>query len=398
MPDSFDANGLTVKTLTEIINDLNAGLQSIYGADINLDQNSPDGQLVGILGQAMVDIRELAVQINNGFDPDLAQGRVLDQRVPINNISRAGGTFTIQPIDITVSQTVTLQGLDSAANEISGTGYTVQDNSGNQFILLDTSTISAGSHSLNFRAQQIGLVNTVINTITNPVTIVLGVTTINNSSTALSVGQEEETDQQLRTRRAQSVAIASNGYLNGLQGTVASLTGVSAVELYENVTDDVDANGIPAHGIWLIADGGADTDIGNAIYEKKSYGADMKGSVDVNIITPTGNLFVAKFDRPTPENLYIQFNLKRTTPLFIFDTAAIKQYIVDNLVYEIGQPAETSAITAIAVLAVNTNGGGGVPLDVAISIDGTSITDYIPVTAPNYKWTLDVSRINIAVV
>ncbi len=398
MPDILDATGLRVKTLPEIVADLVAGMQDIYGIDINTDQNSPDGQMINILAQVAIDIRELAVQINNGFDPDQAVGRILDQRVVINNIVRQGGTFTIQPIDITVDRTVTLAGLDANFNSVGGTGYTVQDDSGNQFILIDTSTLTAGTHTLEFRAQKIGLVNTTIGTINNPVTIVLGVTAINNSSAALSIGQEEETDAQLRTRREASVALSSSGYLNGMLGDVLALTGVTDAKLYENVTDSVDADGIPAHGIWLIAEGGANSDIGEVIYADKSYGANMKGGVSVNIITPSGALFVALFDRPTAEDLYIEFTIKRTTPLFVFDTDAIAEYMAANLKYKIGQFAETASITAAATEAINYYGGGGVALDTAISTDGVTYTDYLDVDTLASKWTLDASRINITVV
>ncbi len=399
MPDILDATGLTVKTLAEITSDLKTGFRAIYGADINVDQNSPDGQMIGILAQAAIDIRELAVQVNNGFDPDQAQGAILDQRVAINNVARAGGTYTIQPIDITVNATVDLQGLDAAFNDPSGTGYTVQDDSGNQFILIDSDTLTAGPHTLSFRSKTIGLVNPVINTITNPVTIVLGVTLINNGSAPLSIGTQEETDAQLRVRREASVALAASGYLNGLLGTALAITGVTDGVLYENVTDITDGDGIPAHGIWLVVDGGANSDIADAIYAKKSYGANMKGDVTVDILTASGAIFTAKFDRPVAQDLYIRFNLKRLIPAFSFDTASIKAYMVANLVYKIGQFAETSAPTAVAVAAINSFGAGsGLPLDLEISDDGMSYTDFLDTGTKDKKWTLDVSRITISVV
>ena len=182
MPDILDANGLTVKTLTEIRTDLETAFKDIYGVDINIDQNSPDGQMIGILSQAFVDIRELATYIYNSFDPDNAIGRQLDSRVTINNIERQGGTYTITPIDITVDRTVSLNGLDADFDNPNGVGYTVQDDAGNQFVLIDSDTLTAGTHSLSFRSKEIGEVNVTVGTIVNPVTIVLGVTTINNSS------------------------------------------------------------------------------------------------------------------------------------------------------------------------------------------------------------------------
>ena len=398
MPDIIDADGLQVKTADEIRQELEDGFRNIYGADINLDQNSPDGQLVGILTQMSVDIRELATQINNGFNPDRAFGRILDERVVINNIERNGGTFTITDIDITVDRTVTLAGLDAAFNDINGQGYTVQDNAGNEFILIDTATITAGVHTLSFRARELGRVETTIGTINNPVTVVIGVTTINNDSAPTTIGQDEETDAQLRVRRQRSVSISSTGYLNGLLGDVLALDGVTDAVLYENYTDSVDADGIPAHGTWLVVEGGANTEIGEVYYENKSYGSNMKGDVEVNIITASGGLFVALFDRPTAEDLYIRFEIKRTVPLYVFDEAAIKTYIADNLVYSIGDFAETSSITDIAVAAIASQGGGGVPINVEISDDDISYVDFLEVSTLDGKWTLDTTRIAITVI
>ena len=395
MTDKIDAQGLTVKTLPQIIADLESAMRDIYGEDINLDQNSPDGQLVNIFAQAGADIRELAVMINNGFNPDRAFGRTLDERVVINNIERRGGTYTIQPIDITVDRTVTLQGLDAAFNDPDGQGFTVQDDAGNQFILIDTDTLTAGTHRLNFRARDIGRVETVVQTITNPVTIVLGVTDIENVVGAIDIGQEEETDAQLRLRRQRSVAIASTGYLNGLLASVLNLEGVVSAKLFENVSNVEDADGIPAHGIWLIVQDGASTDIANEIYTKKSYGANMKGDVEVEILTDSGAVFKAKFDRPEAQDLHIRFDIQTTIPGAVFDQNTIKQEIVDTLFFDIGEFAETSRITAIARAAIEETGGGGVPVNLEVSDDGNTWVDFLETDTKKDQFALDTTRITI---
>lgn len=398
MPNTFDASGLTVNSTTEIVSSLTTAYQSIYGVDINVSQNSPDGQLINILAQAIADQLELLVQINTSFDPDRAIGSILDARCAINNITREGGTFTIQEIEIVTSTTVTLQGLDANFNDINGTGYTVQDAAGNQFILVDTSILVAGTHTLNFRAQQIGEVLTTPDTINDPVTIVLGVVSVNNPSGALSIGQNQETDAQLRLRRSQSVSINSSGYLNGLLAYVLALDGVTDAVLYENVTNSVDADGIPAHGIWLAVEGGANTDIGNAIYLKKSYGADMKGAVEVDMQTASGATFIAKFDRPIAEDLYISFELQPTSTPVAFDEVSIKEYLVDNLHYNIGQYASSAEITIAILAAIGATGGTGIPVNVEVSNDGMSYVDYLETTTKNSQFTLSSDRIDINII
>ena len=395
MADIINENGLQLQTLNEIIAALETEMRTIYGVDINLDQNSPDGQLVNIFAQACIDIRELAQMVYNSFDPDKAIGRQLDERVVINNIERQGGSFTQITIAIVVDRTVALQGLDADFNSLSGVGFTVQDNAGNQFILIDSATLTAGTHSKIFRAKEIGLVETTIATIVNQTTIVLGVVSINNPSAAIEIGQAEETDADLRVRRQRSVAIASSGYLNGLLGAVLNLDGVTDAKLYENYTSVIDANDIPAHGTWLIVEGGANTDIAAAYYAKKSFGSDMKGAVAIDIITASGATWIAKFDRPIAKNLHIRFDIQPTIAIPIYDLAAIKTYIVANLSYNIGDFAETSDITTVARAAITASGGGGVAVNVEISANGSNWFDYLVVDTLDEQWVVDTSRITI---
>lgn len=398
MADLLNEDGLTVKTAAEITTDIATDLRAAYGNDINLDQNSPDGQVVGIITQIATDLRELLVGINNGFDPDQAQGDLLDQRVTINNIERKGGTYTVQPISITVDRTVTLQGLDADYDLITGTGYTVRDNAGTQFILADTATITAGTHSLNFRAKDLGAVNVTVGTITNPVTVVLGVTAINNPSAALQIGENQETDAQLRVRRESSLANNSIGYLDGFRGKLLDILGVSEAKVYLNNYDYIDSDGIPSHGIWCIVEGGANADIAQVIYSKAAYGPSLKGNIEVAIDTASGGVFTAKFDRPSAENLHIRFDIQRTVTGYSFDTAGIKSYMADNITYTIGQFAHTASLTAAALEAINSLGGGGVPVNVEISKNGSTWADYLETTTKDNQFTVDITRITITVI
>ncbi len=183
MPNSLDQTGLTVKTVTELVADLTASLQAIYGTDINVDPNSPDGQLINIFAQTVEDLLELLVQVYNGFSVPGAIGTILDQRVALNGLARRQGTYTTTQVLVTVSQAITLYGLDQTVNP----PFTVKDNAGNQFSLAVTKTFAgAAAESLQFRAVDIGLVEVVANTITNQVTTVLGVTSVNNPNTAIT--------------------------------------------------------------------------------------------------------------------------------------------------------------------------------------------------------------------
>ena len=213
MANQVTAAGIETDSLTDIVAQLTADLQSIYGADINVDSDSPDGQWINSIAQVVIDELDLITQVYNSFDPDLAIGTVLDQRVTINGIQRLGGTYTTTAVTIVTDRALTLYGLDQTIQPV----YTVADNAGNQWQLIATqSPVAAGTYSYSFQAADPGAVLTTPNTITVPVTIVIGVSSINNPSTYISLGINEETDAALRLRRQKSVSLSSQGYYAGL--------------------------------------------------------------------------------------------------------------------------------------------------------------------------------------
>lgn len=390
MADSFTSNGLTVATLNELVAQLESDFQTIYGTDINIDQNSPDGQLINIFAQGGSDIRSLLYQIYNSFDPDYATGRILDARCAINNIFRKSGTYTTVDITIVTDRSVELQGIDG--NEEDAVGYTIQDNAGNQFVLLNSQTLVSGTNTgITFRAKEIGAVETTPNTITTPVTIVLGVVSVNNP-TAGTTGINEETDTQLKIRRRQSVSIGSTGYLNGLQASLQQLEGMNDARVYENSTGST-VDTIPPYSIWVVVDGGSAADIADTIYKKRSAGCNMKGSQTYTIITPSSQNFIAKWDNRSTKSLSIKFNIQKTLSTATFDLDKIKQYMADNLSFSIGEGANTSDITTMAQQAIDANGGNGVALNVLISDDnGSTWVEYV---APTIATKITVAKTDI---
>lgn len=382
MSDVFDENGLQTATRQELLADLESAFHEIYGNDVLLDSSTPDGQWLNILAQKGVDIRGLLMQLYNSFNPDNAQGSVLDQRCAINNIFRKAGTFTTVYVDVTVDRTVQLEGLDGNYNNPDATGYTIQDNDGNRFILVNSQTRIVGDTTpCLFRSENMGSVVVTPNTLTTPVTIVLGVTSVNNSAGAITIGTDEETDAQLRLRRRQSVSINSFGYLNGLQAALLQLEGVNDVKVYENYTSSTDANGTPAHCIWVVIEGGSTEDIANTIYAKKCPGCDMRGDITYTITTPALTQFEAAWDEAEEDDFEVKFDIKPTDASVAFDQNAIKNYIIAHLDFKIGDMVETATITTVAQQAIDANGGGGYAVNVLVSGDsGNTWVEYLPAT------------------
>lgn len=372
MPNILDADGLQTKTQAELLSEFTTDLQNIYGSDINLDSDTPDGQWVNIMIQSILDLEDLLTQIYNSFDPDNAIGVVLDQRVAINGIQRQAGTYSVTNITLVLTQSVNLYGLDQSAQPV----YTVSDNAGNNWQLQTTQLgVGAGTVVYSFQAATPGANLTIPNTITVPVTIVLGVQSINNPTAATSIGLNEESDATLRIRRQQSVSLASQGYLAGLLAALENINGVTSAFVYENNTDATNSDGVPSHSIWVIVAGTASSaDIANAIYTKRNAGCGMYGGTSYVITQVDGTLFVVSWDQVAAQNLFISFTATSIDGVNQPNIAAIRAGIPSSFVPSVNAEVNINTLaTQVQVIDPNTlvtNAGFSTALTQILTLSG----------------------------
>lgn len=373
----IDINGLTTQTRDEITADLIAQFQAIYGADISVEANSPDGQMIGIFTQAKLDMLDTIIQVYNSFSPERATGIPLDQRCAINGVVRRGATYTRVPITVVTDRVVVLPGVDTST-----TPFTISDLSGNEFQLETTTTASSGSNILTFQAKTAGAITTALNTITTMSTIMLGVVSVNNPTSNLQNGIDEESDVELRIRRQASVALASTGYLSGLIGALKAIDTVLDAVVFENTTGVTDSNLIPGHSIWAIVDAPVTDDlkaaVAEAIYAKRNAGCGMKGDIDEDVTQADGTPFTVSFDSPIDLKLYIKMTLESMNPLHAPDESYLTTEIA-KLTYQINENADFTAISALVKtldpLVVVTAGGvaGPAPWDATVSYSPTEL-------------------------
>lgn len=345
MPNIIDANGLQVATRQELVDYFTAAYMRIYGADINLGSDTPDGQMMNLFIQAILDVEDLLMQIYNMFDPDNAVGVILDQRVAINGIQRQAGTYTVTNVTIVTSQSVNLYGLDQTDQEV----FTVADNAGNLWLLLTTELgVTIGTNVFAFRAATPGAQFTVPNTIDVPVTIVLGVDSINNPTTYTTLGVNEETDAALKIRRQKSVSLASQGYLAGLLAALENISGVSSAFVYENTTSVTNGDGVPGHSIWVIVAGtGSDADIAQAIYTKRNAGAGMFGETSYTIIQVDGTPFVVLWDTVLTENVFIAFTATSINGTTAPNIEAIRAGLVTSFIPGVNEEVNINTLATL---------------------------------------------------
>lgn len=385
MPNKLDGTGLTIASFQELKTQMDAGYQSIYGPNIDLSPGSQDGEMEAIYIQIVLDVENIVATAYAARDINQAVGTQLDTLV--NWIQRLGGTFTIQPISITVSQALTLYGLDQTNQPV----FTVADGAGNQYQLQNTQNIgSPGTNSFVFQAAKAGAVQSAQNTITVPVTVVLGVTTINNPLTYTTLGINQETDAAFRLRALSSTSIASQGFFNSLYSVLKNTPGESTVVLYENYMDSTSPNsatpvpGIPGHCIWAIVQGVAPAaTIAQAIYNQRSLGCNMKGAQSYPVLQADGTTFTVFWDNVVTENIFIKFTATSIDGINPPKIAAIQAGLPALLIPQIGATMNINQIQA-AVQEIDPN---TLVTNAGLSTSsGGSYTNTLAPSAANYQF------------
>lgn len=292
------ASGISAPDYQTILSKITGFFQQIYGTDAYLDPDSKDGQMVALVSLAINDANNTAVEVYDSFSPSTAKSDALTRNVKINGITRNGATNST--VDLVLSGT--------AGTTI--TNGLVKDTNGILWNLPAKTTIgTGGTVTVTATCGSSGAVSAVSGSVNQINTPTRGWVSASNPNAA-TVGTPAETDSQLRARQAQSVALPSVTPFDALDGSVASVSGVTRHKLYENDTGTTDSNGIPAHSVAVIVDGGDATEIANTIRAKKGQGVSTFGDTSVVVGDAYGNPHSISLSRSVDVPVIIRINLK----------------------------------------------------------------------------------------
>ena len=295
----IDASGLHIPTYQDIMDYLEEQVRLIFGNDIYLGDDAQDYQLLSVFAAKLYDVMQLAELNYNNRSPATASGAALDTLVAINGLQRQPATAS--------TATVTLTGTAGAV--ISG-GAVQQVSTGYLWSLPASVTIgSDGTAEALATCQQLGPTIAVPGDLSIIATPTAGWVSVTNAAAA-DLGRAVETDAELRARQAQSVANPSQTIIESLQGGLASVPGVSLVKVYQNDTDTVDANGLPAHSIEAVVEGGDDYDIAYQINLRKDDGVSTNGTESETVVDTMGQSHTINFSRPTQTPIYVSMTIK----------------------------------------------------------------------------------------
>lgn len=316
---TIDRNGISAPTLPELLQFLEDQYRDIYGSDVYLGPDSQDGQFLSILANALNDVNATAVAVYNSFSPSTAKGTGLSNVVQINGLQRHVSTYSTVDLNLTgVAGTIVHNGV-------------VEDQNGHKWDLPSTVTLdSQGQVTATATCETIGNITALPNTVTKIQTPTRGWQAVTNATQA-SVGANTEQDGALRRRQAVSTALPSQAILDGIVGGVANVSGVTRYRIYENDTSSTDSNGLPAHSVSAVVEGGSDSNVADAIGKKKAPGTATYGNTTTHITDSAGIQKAIQFSRPTQATINIAVTLTALPGYLSTIGDSIKDALVDEI-------------------------------------------------------------------
>lgn len=321
--------------LDERLAELQVAYRAIYGNEISIEPDDLDGQFLGIMAERIADVEELAEDVYNALNPDLATGAALSRIAIINGVSALVGSFSTADVQ--------LLGIPGTSVP---EGSLIRSNLDNStWVLTATLTFSdLGTASGSVVAAVKGVQPAPAGSLTLIGSPAYGWQSVTNATAAIP-GSATETDEQLRIRRRRSTSLPAQTILDGMYAAIGALAGVRVHAVYENFTGTVNANGQAAHSIYAIVEGGDSNAIANTIWIRKTQGAEMVGALTIEIMDSQGRPHTVRFDRPAYTDVYITVNVTKR-PGYPGDGAArIKAALVTHgLNLQIGEPLLNSRL------------------------------------------------------
>lgn len=297
----FDENGLEIKTIEDIVTDIESDQRALIDPALDVTPDQPLGQMNGIKGKRTAETWELAQYVWGSLNPATAEGIALDNANNLNGVPR---------LDKKRSTIILFCGLDAGTVLPAGSTAAVTGESSNTWLSTNAFTAGpAGLYQIGFESSQDGVVDANSTSITTIVTPVTGWNSVSNGSNVPLLGRDRETDDQYRLRRDQVAAESGSETTDSIRAKLLAVRNVSQAVVNENNTDGTVA-GLPPHSIQAIlfddANQALDADIAQVIWDNKPGGIQTFGNTQATAIDKNGALQIVFFTRGAQQRVQMQ--------------------------------------------------------------------------------------------
>lgn len=295
----LEITGFVRKTVEEILAEIESEEKSLIDPNLNVQPETPIGQLNGIFASKLGELWELAEAVNSAQNPDDASGFALD------GVSAITGTFR----NPATKGTVTLEvDLDAATTVPAGSIVQVAGDPDNRWVTTeDVTSTTAGPYSVEAEAETAGNIAANSGTITVIVTPVAGWNSVTNPSDA-DPGTEIDTDAQLRARREIELSRAGSATVNAIRADLLNVVGVTSATVFDNPTDAF-VGTLPPHSVECVVLGGTDDDVAQGLFDTVAAGILTFGTTTVAVTDDQGFDHGISFSRPTTVDIYLEIDV-----------------------------------------------------------------------------------------
>ena len=164
-------------------------------------------------------------------------------------------------------------------------------------------TVGKVQSQIEVTALEVGKNEIAAETIDTISTAISGLDSVRNYY-AGETGREIETDQELRLRTQQDIAVAGFNFVDAIRAKILDeVPGVNYCRVYENDSLVTDSDNIPAKSFETVAEGGSNANIAAKLFQMKVAGIKSHGDITVEVKDNQDIPHNIKFSRPS--NLYM---------------------------------------------------------------------------------------------
>jgi uncharacterized phage protein gp47/JayE len=156
-------------------------------------------------------------------------------------------------------------------------------------------------------AESSGVIKAPANTLNTLLIPVVGITSVDNAIAAVE-GRLEETDEELRVRRYESVAIIGASTERAIISNVKNLEGVTAAFVIANRTFTTDVDGRPPKSFEVVVEGGDEVTIAETIWAYHPAGIETYGDITRTITDEDDQPQTVLFSRPTVVHIKMEID------------------------------------------------------------------------------------------
>lgn len=358
--------GFRRPTYAELLDALEYKARELFGSKANLTVRSPLGVFLRIFAWVLNLLFSTLEDVYNSRFVDTAVGTSLLHLGRMIGIRLLGAQKAMGYL--------TFYGDDNV--EVPE-GFLAETTAGMQYVTLSSGVITNGSVTLPASAAVAGpdgnIAERTIKNITNPK---LGIRSVINEK-AFEGGRNTETDDEFRERYYLSVDFAGGVNLDAIIAEIyGSVEAVIAVAGEENDTDFESKTGLPPHSFEVVAYGGLDEDIAQAIYRRKAAGIQTFGNMTVSVVTAAGSICDVHFSRPAPVSVWVKvFNLVTDSKFPLDGIERIKRAVIQHIgVNTRGGLNIGQDVICVTLPTVVLKVPGVVDFDLQISPDGENFS------------------------